>query len=101
MSFGHYKEWVLPVSLGIVIGVTVSCFLYRKGQEEVKTRPAFVEEYSIADQPKRFAKAKEDNNQRVLDIESFYNPSFLKDKVVLITGVVFPHALFYLPAYIL
>ncbi len=42
--------------------------------------------YSLADQPKRFAQAKANNNQRVLDIESVYQPGFLKDKCVLVTG---------------
>jgi NAD(P)-dependent dehydrogenase (short-subunit alcohol dehydrogenase family) len=41
--------------------------------------------YSIADQPKRFAQAKAENNKRVLDIDSVYKPDF-KGKTVLITG---------------
>ena len=57
--------------------------------------------YSIPDQPKvkntkitnfniilkqRFALAKEQNNKRVLDIDSFYKSDYLKGKNVLITG---------------
>lgn len=42
--------------------------------------------YSIADQPARFAKAKEENNQRYLDIDSVFDPTFLKGKRVAITG---------------
>jgi hypothetical protein len=42
--------------------------------------------YTIADQPARFAKAKAENNKRVLDIDSLYDPSFLKGKVALVTG---------------
>lgn len=42
--------------------------------------------YSIPDQPKRFAIAKEENNKRVLDIDSFYKSDYLKGKNVLITG---------------
>lgn len=44
------------------------------------------ETYSMADQPKRFAEAKANNTQRVLDIDSVYKPEFLKDKTVLVTG---------------
>jgi NADPH:quinone reductase-like Zn-dependent oxidoreductase len=43
-------------------------------------------EYTIPDQPARFAKAKKENNKRYLDIESVYDPSFLKGKRVAVTG---------------
>jgi hypothetical protein len=42
--------------------------------------------YSMPDQPARFAKGKADGNKRMLDIDSMYNPSFLKGKKVLVTG---------------
>ena len=42
--------------------------------------------FTIADQPARFAKAKENNDARVLDIDSVYDPSSLKGKRVLVTG---------------
>lgn len=42
--------------------------------------------HSIADQVKRFAKAKADNNQRYLDISSVFDGSGLKGKTVLVTG---------------
>jgi len=42
--------------------------------------------YSIPDQPARFAKAKEEKNERYLDISSVYDPSFLKGKRVAVTG---------------
>ena len=42
--------------------------------------------YSIADQTKRFAKAKEENNQRYLDINSVYDGGDLSGKRVLVTG---------------
>lgn len=45
-----------------------------------------MKEYTIPDQPKRFAKAKEANNRRVLNIDEFYNPSLLSGKTVLVTG---------------
>lgn len=87
MSFGHNKEWILSLSVGVVLGVTLSAVFFRKASKVDNDRPAVVDGFSIADQPKRFAKAKQDHNRRVLDIDSFYNPSFLNDKVVLITGV--------------
>lgn len=43
-------------------------------------------EYTIPDQPARFAKAKKEKNQRYLDIESVYDPAFLKGKRVAVTG---------------
>ena len=42
--------------------------------------------YSIADQQKRFANAKAENNQRYLNIDSVFDGSGLKDKTVLVTG---------------
>jgi short-subunit dehydrogenase len=51
-----------------------------------KKNSLFSAEYSIPDQPKRFALAKAENNKRVLDISSFYDPSFVKGKNVLVTG---------------
>lgn len=42
--------------------------------------------YSMADQQARFAKAKKENNERYLNIDSVYDPSFLKGKRVAVTG---------------
>ena len=42
--------------------------------------------YSIADQEARFSKAKKENNERYLNIDSVYDSSFLKGKRVAITG---------------
>ena len=42
--------------------------------------------FSIADQVARFARAKQENNRRYLDIASVYDGTYLKDKRVLITG---------------
>jgi len=44
------------------------------------------ERYTIADQPARFARAKKENNQRYLDINTVYDPSYLKGKRVAVTG---------------
>ena len=43
-------------------------------------------EYSIADQVKRFANAKETNNERYLDISTVYNGGELSGKRILVTG---------------
>jgi len=45
-----------------------------------------MKDYTIPDQPKRFAKAKVENNRRVLNIDEFYKPSLLAGKTVLVTG---------------
>ena len=42
--------------------------------------------FTIADQPKRFAEGKRDNNKRMLDLESMYDPKEIKGKNVLVTG---------------
>jgi len=42
--------------------------------------------YSLADQVARFNRAKEESNQRFLDIDSVYDGSYLKGKRVLVTG---------------
>jgi hypothetical protein len=42
--------------------------------------------YSIPNQPQRFANAKAEGNKRYLDIDSVYNPAYLKGKTVLVTG---------------
>lgn len=44
------------------------------------------ETYSIPDQPARFARAKEEKNERFLDISTVYDGSYLKGKRVAITG---------------
>ena len=42
--------------------------------------------FSLADQVARFARAKEENNRRYLDIDTVYDGSYLKGKRVLVTG---------------
>lgn len=42
--------------------------------------------YTIADQPARFARAKAEKNERYLNIESVYDPSYINGKRVAITG---------------
>jgi NADPH:quinone reductase-like Zn-dependent oxidoreductase len=47
---------------------------------------AMAERYTIPDQPARFARAQKENNQRYLNIESVYDPSFIKGLRVAVTG---------------
>jgi len=47
---------------------------------------ADADRYTIPDQPARFARAKAENNERYLNIESVYNGAYLKGKRVAITG---------------
>ena len=42
--------------------------------------------FTIPDQPARYARAKEENNQRYLDITTAYDPAYIKGKRVAITG---------------
>ena len=42
--------------------------------------------YTIPNQPARFARAKTEGNARYIDLESLYDPSFIKGKTVLVTG---------------
>jgi len=42
--------------------------------------------YTIANQPARFARAKAEGNKRYIDLESIYDPAFIKGKTVLVTG---------------
>jgi len=42
--------------------------------------------HSLADQVKRFARAKEEGNKRYLDIASVYDAAYLKGKRVVVTG---------------
>jgi len=42
--------------------------------------------YTIPDQPARFARAKEEKNERYLDITTAYDPAYVKGKRVAVTG---------------
>ena len=52
----------------------------------VKTKLSMATEFSMPDQQARFAKAKAEGNKRMLEIDSFYDPAYLKGKCVLVTG---------------
>ena len=69
---------------------TISKAVIRSSVSTAMTSSVFDETrggtYSIADQVARFAKAKEENNARYLDIESVYDGGDLSGKRVLVTG---------------
>lgn len=76
--------------IGFLGGALLFGFLRSKRTETDSIRLALEERgYSIADQPQRHAKALTDHNIRKLDIDSVYNPSYAKGKIVLVTGKLY------------
>ena len=75
------QAWVLPVNS--VAAPTSTSTTALKMADFDETRGGT---YSIADQVARFAKAKEENNERYLDISTVYNGLDLSGKRVLVTG---------------
>ena len=51
-----------------------------------KTTQLQMTTYSDPDQPRRYAAAQKENNQRYLDITTVYDPTYLKGKRVALTG---------------
>lgn len=64
------------VFLGILIG---RCMTRRSAEDEE-------DEFSIPDQPARYAAAVKRQNMRVLDIDLMYDASYARNKIVLVTG---------------
>jgi len=58
----------------------------RRASSSISMEAAGDRVYSLPDQVARFARAKEEGNERYLNIESVYDGSYLKGKRVLITG---------------
>ena len=71
-----------------VLGFATPQRAFTKSITSSKTTLAMAdsERYTIPDQPARFARAKAENNERYLNIESVYDGSYLKGKRVAITG---------------
>jgi NAD(P)-dependent dehydrogenase (short-subunit alcohol dehydrogenase family) len=101
----HVAAWILPAATTTSNGVThstirstaTSSFALNVVEESVaKTIMATPKDegfdetrggmYSIADQQKRFAHAKEINDLRFLDIDSVYNGGEISGKRILVTG---------------
>ena len=84
------------LALSLVTATQVDAFMPSKAhasasaQTNLKMAADFDETrggtYSMADQVARFAKAKEENNERFLNIESMYKGNDLSGKRVLVTG---------------
>lgn len=74
------QAWVLPSVTNSIAATTTALKMSDKFDE---TRGGT---HSIADQVARFAKAKEENNERYLDISSVYKGLDLSGKRVLVTG---------------
>mmetsp|Transcript_21055 Transcript_21055/g.27688 ORF Transcript_21055/g.27688 Transcript_21055/m.27688 type:complete len:328 (+) Transcript_21055:18-1001(+) len=81
LAFATTQAWVAPHQ---------SSTTFNRLSTEVKMAEEFDETrggtYSQADQVKRFAQAKEEKNQRYLDIASVYDGGDLSGKRVLVTG---------------
>lgn len=80
------QAWVLPQNVQVSSSTKPTAF-----RTNSKLKMADFDEtrggtYSIADQVARFNKAKEENNQRYLDIASVYDGKDLSGKRVLVTG---------------
>ena len=80
------RDFYYPLSIGIAIGVALTSMAMVSYHHHGGCVTDNEKLYTIADQPKRFAKAKETNNRRVLDIDAFYNPKYVEGKTVLVTG---------------
>jgi len=81
------QAWVLPQK---ALVSTESTPAFRTKTQQLKMADGFDETrggtYSIADQVARFNKAKADNNERYLDINTVYNGKEVSGKRVLVTG---------------
>lgn len=74
------KSFVLGAAVSGAIFASILAFQsVQKGNVDEKP-------YSTPDQPLRFATAKANNLTRMLDIDAVYEPSYVKGKVVLVTG---------------
>jgi NAD(P)-dependent dehydrogenase (short-subunit alcohol dehydrogenase family) len=86
----HVGAWVMPAAaissnnkLSPVSSYSSNYNLKMSSEDFDETRGGT---YSMADQVKRFANAKETNNQRYLDIDSVYDGGEISGKRILVTG---------------
>lgn len=74
------KSFILGAAVSGAIFASILAFQsFQKGNSPEQM-------YSTPDQPLRFANAKANNLTRMLDIDAVYEPSYVKGKVVLVTG---------------
>ena len=81
VSFAQVAAWVSPSRVNAI--APKQTYLKMSSDDFDETRGGT---YSLADQVARFAKAKEENNERYLDISSVYDGGDLSGKRVLVTG---------------
>mmetsp|Transcript_14642 Transcript_14642/g.34805 ORF Transcript_14642/g.34805 Transcript_14642/m.34805 type:complete len:369 (+) Transcript_14642:42-1148(+) len=79
---GFAPERLASVAAAICTAVGLSAATAKKAHAE----PLPERKYSLADQVARFQRAKDEKNQRFLDIDSVYDGSWLKGKRVLVVG---------------
>jgi hypothetical protein len=70
---------------GIVVGYLIGRSK-KSTTSSVSSASASSSEYSIPNQPQRFARAKAQNNPRYINIDAVYKPEYARGETVLITG---------------
>jgi hypothetical protein len=89
-SQNHFtKMHISLATIGTLLALLNLAFAFRPTPflaQKSSSSLAMSDRYTIPDQPARFARAKRDNNQRYLDIETVYDPSFMKGLRVAVTG---------------
>ena len=83
MAATNVAAWVAPAQAGSFTKQTTQLSMASVAEQVDETRGGT---HSIADQVARFAKAKEENNERYLNIASVYDGGDLSGKRVLVTG---------------
>jgi NAD(P)-dependent dehydrogenase (short-subunit alcohol dehydrogenase family) len=80
-GFAHGVSLLSPLKMAEESPAASATMATKKGFDETRGGT-----YSIADQKKRFAHAKEVNDQRFLNIDSVYNGGEISGKRILVTG---------------
>lgn len=74
---------IVTHSLALLAGLSAGVLAYTLINSKKKEDNS---EYTIPDQPLRFARDKAANNVRVMNIDAVYNPTYARGKTVLVTG---------------
>jgi len=77
---------VITVTSGFSVARPTPKTFHRTISSSTNLAMSSTDRYTIPDQPARFARAKAEKNERYLDIETVYDPSYLKGLRVAITG---------------
>lgn len=86
MMFTRHASAFVRTPFAITRAIHSSSVIPSSSTSSTSSSSLSLSKFSIPDQPARFAQAKKENNKRVLDIDSVYDPSFIKGKVALVTG---------------